>query len=482
MNDMPNINPYKSMLWSFNPERVYGWEHEIVSLLQVITAADTASFAIYGIRAIGKTTLLKYLRDERGALTHYQAYVGIEYREGKRRLLWIYINFHDLELDTHIFYLMYERLYDELEDSDLLEGISADSPDREESKSRMGRMLRRLIQQLDRKHQMRVVFLMDDFDVAVREDNQVDEHDDRLLRSISQVAVMIIATDDPISALDESYKDDSPLLGILKPEPLGLMSEDAACRLIKEPAEGYCTYRDSEIRMLLDVGGRQPFLLIAACEAYYDIRSRIVDANRAEFTGNAEQMEQLKEQLINRLLAEAHVTNVLNTIWNRHSTYHDIMMHMAKCQREPENCDPAQDNDERAAKLAPRAITFFDPNDQRYHLFSSLFVDYVQRQARLIAQAHTPSSADNVHHNSLTMIDGLPPIDRAVYEKLTQHEGTILTFDDLIRDVWDDGEGTKRALEAAVHRLRRSIPPTHQIKNIRGKGYKYLAPASETQA
>jgi hypothetical protein len=473
MNRMPNINPYKSMLLSFNPDRVYGWEREVVSLLQLITATDTASSAIYGIRAIGKTTLLKYLRDERGALNKYRAHIGIDYQEGNRRLLWIYINFHDLEIDVHIFYLMYERLYDELEDSELLDGINADPPNRDEPKNRMVRILRRLIQQLDRKHQMRVVFLMDDFDVALREENHVDRNDDRLLRSISHIAVLIIATDDPISTLDSKIAHDSPLLGILKPEPLGLLSEEAACQLIREPAENYVQYNETELRMLLDVGGRQPFLLTAACEAYYDIRSTVAEADH-EFD-NPEYIAQLREQLTHRLLAEPHVTNVLNTIWNRHDKYHNLMLSMAHCQRNPENCEPEKVGDVRAAELATRAITYLDSTTNRYRLFSQLFIDYVLRQARLINETGT----DGKTLSPARMIDGLPPIDRAVYEKLTANEGDILTFEDLIRDVWDEGDGTKRALEAAVHRLRRSIPPTHQIKNVRGKGYKYLAPEPE---
>ncbi|MEM6285391.1 MAG: helix-turn-helix domain-containing protein, partial [Chloroflexota bacterium] len=47
------------------------------------------------------------------------------------------------------------------------------------------------------------------------------------------------------------------------------------------------------------------------------------------------------------------------------------------------------------------------------------------------------------------------------------------TFAELLKNVWEDGSGTKRALEAAVHRLRRTIPKDYRIKNVRGEGYKY---------
>ena len=53
-------NPFTTMLATFDPNRFYGREKVLATILPGITAPEPNSFAISGIRTIGKTTLLKY--------------------------------------------------------------------------------------------------------------------------------------------------------------------------------------------------------------------------------------------------------------------------------------------------------------------------------------------------------------------------------------------------------------------------------------
>ena len=451
------------MLLTYQPDNVYGWKQEIASILQVVTASEPTSHAIYGMRAIGKSTLLKFLKDPNGARVHYADYFGGQFaRAGNSHLLWVYIDFHEFAQDDHIFYVMYENLYDELYAEDRLSQIRVDEPDRDLDKNKTARLLRRLLQDLKRSLHIRVVFMLDDFDIPLLSE-QIDPNDDRLLRTVSNEAALIIATDEPITEIDPKIrKEDSPLLGILRPEPIGLISEQAARDLIWEPAaRAGVEFEEPEVNMLLKVGGRQPFLLIATCEVYFDMRPELIEIEDA-FAQPA-MVQQLQEQLVNRLLVLPHVNNVLNLMWAKNAKYQDTLIEMSQM-----GCKGVNGTD--AAALATRAMAFRDPQTHNYHIFSELFADFVRKQANITKNAQQAPEA-----SLMLIINGLPPIDRAVFEQLAQHRGEVCTFEDLLQAVWVEGDGTKRALEAAVHRLRRAVPRGHEIKNVRGKGYKYIS-------
>lgn len=461
------VNPYKFMLLKFQPHRVYGWEREIASILQVVTAPEPVSYAIYGIRAIGKSTLLKFLKHRRGAVRRYQPYVHDDYRANRKRLIWVYINFHHLFEDIHVLYLMYEGLYEELRLSKLAARVQPDVPNRKWDKRETALRLRELLQTLEEDVHTRVVFLMDDFDIPLvsdEEDHFIRE-DDNLLRTISDEASLIIATDEPISKLRPNITKASPLLGILRPERIGLISEEAAQKLICEPAqEANVTFTSQEVEMLLEVGGRIPYLLAVTCETYFDMRGEMIDLETI-FT-NTTLRDGIKTQLIERLLLLPHVDNVLSMIWYKHEALHDMLIKMARSE-----CCSFTGAEAEQVELYSLA---YPHGKEGYRIVSSLVAEYVRRKAVgvEIQNGHLDAALAKI-------IDGLPPIDRGVLEYLAAREGQVCTFEELLAAVWEDGTGTKRALEAAVHRLRRTVPNGHQIKNVRGAGYKYIIANSE---
>lgn len=467
--DISKLNPYKTMLLTFDPRRVYGWERAISNVLQVVTAAEPASYAIYGFRAIGKSTLLKYLKHPQGAVIHYEQYLHPDFaRGGLWRLVWVYINFHELESDMHIFYVIYQAVYDELDMEDLLEDIAPPEPDPDLDENRTVRNLRKLLQKLDKFHQCRVVILMDDFDIPLMT-KQVEKDEDRLLRTISYDASMVIATDDPISEIVPLLAQDSPLLGILSPQAIGLIEEPAARRLIKEPAAAVgVTYREREVDLLLNVAGRQPYLLTTACEIYFDMRPSVLDIDTMLQTSTL--LYQLREQLMNRLMVLPHVNTTLNLMWSKHEAQRELLVEMGRA--EAEGVVESKD----AQHLVLRGMAYQDANTGNYRIFSSLLADFVRRQA----SSHEQNGA-NGRQDSLMQVAGtLKPIDRAVFEYLVDRRGEVCTFAELIKAVWPENEGTKRALEAAVHRLRRDMPPGHEIHNERGRGYIYVASEVES--
>lgn len=74
--------------------------------------------------------------------------------------------------------------------------------------------------------------------------------------------------------------------------------------------------------------------------------------------------------------------------------------------------------------------------------------------------------------------NNLTPLESLLLEALMLNAGQVLTFDDLISDVWGPGGGSPEMLRQLVRRLRSKIEanPTkpHFIQNLPGLGYAFL--------
>ncbi|MCU0496082.1 MAG: winged helix-turn-helix domain-containing protein [Anaerolineae bacterium] len=453
-------NPYTPMLLTYHPKHFYGRERELIGILQVLTAPYTSGHAIHGIRTIGKTTLLKFLKDKNGALKRYEQYINAEYRPGgTRQLLFIYLNFHTFGEDDNLFYLLLDHLHHEF--ADLAQHTSPRFGQYEVTTPRqeLVNQLKRVLQQLDNQA-IRVVFLMDDFDTPL---DQLDNHDDGLLRVISDHAVIIIATEAPIAELRPDFGQSSPFLGILRPETLGLLSDQAARDLINQPLrEMSLSYTASETEFLIEVGGKQPFVLTTACEHYYEMSSDYADLKH--WLDDAKERGHFSEQFLFRLMSQPHLHRIFQLQWNKLSDpERHVLMEIARES-------PKELNREQsviAARLVSKALIQWDLKHGVYGIFSALFTLFIERQDQQQSASHIAVIA--------VSSENLTPIDGALLRYFQQHEGRVCTFEELLDAVWEDNDKSKRALEAAVHRIRKTLRPDEAIKNIRGKGYKFVA-------
>jgi hypothetical protein len=456
-------NPYTPMLLTYTPKRFYGRENEIASILQLVSAPEPGGHAIYGIRTIGKTTLLKYLKDKNGALNHYEAFVSVEYRTGgEKRLFFVYVNFHIFSEGESVFYVMLAQLDEDLQNDDTGELVQFPAYDDETPRQELVNILRRILHRLDHRG-IRVVFLLDDFDEPLK---TIDIYDDGLLRTLNDYAALIIATEDPISLLRPDLGDSSPLLGILRPDAIGLLSERSARELVCKPAhEVNIELTDEEGEFLIGIAGRQPFLLTAACELYFEMRSEYPDiAYRLQDTSGR---GSLQTQFLSQLSGQLHVTRVLQSTWNRlRPEEHRILYNLNRSPR----TDLTGELSKIAAGLVNKGLIYWDVKDSVYCIFSQLFAEFIQRTYGSSAAKTLP-----IPIQPKQPIDNLTPIDSALLKYFIDHKDRICTFEELLDAIWVDGEKSKRALEAAVHRVRKALGPNEQIKNIRGIGYKFVS-------
>ncbi|MCL4256859.1 MAG: AAA family ATPase, partial [Anaerolineae bacterium] len=269
-------NPYSRLLHLFDADHFYGRADEIIVILQVITAPHPTSQAIYGSRTIGKTTLLNYLKDPDGAMKTYQNFIHSAYQVGGGRYLhFVYINLNLFTEGDEFFFILLMSLENSLDDDDSpAPDFQIAEYDNQMPKQQLHHILREALKRLD-DGGVRVVFLLDDFDNVVM---ILEPEDDHLLRTLADVAPFIIATERPIPEMRPDIVETSPLLGILRPSALGLLTNTSAQDCIKGPArEANMTLSDAETQFLLSIGGKHPFLLLSVCESYYDTRREYPD-------------------------------------------------------------------------------------------------------------------------------------------------------------------------------------------------------------
>lgn len=472
-------NPYTAMLLTYHAGRFYGREREIINILQVITAAEPNGHAINGIRTIGKTTLVKFLKDPSGALREYEGFISPDYRVGgRRRLLFVHTNFHHFQEGDSIYLVMLMQLEDELEASDFDPSMRWHGSARDwgqADRQQIVEVLRSALHDLDKSQSVRVVFFLDDFDRPLR---TIDPVDDGLLRTLSDLAVLIIITEDPIVELRPDIdKTSSPLLGILRPEYIGLLSTSAARMLIHEPAkEADVTFSSQEEDFLLTIAGRQPFLLTAACELYFEMRRDYPELG-GRLDAEADRAT-LSRQMLARLSSMPHITSVLQITWTRLDGEEQAAL--AALARPGVHGGAETEYATVAARLANKGLTCLDDFGGDTMLFSQLFSEFVRRVASPSSPVgpFQPSAA----HASTADGEHLSPIDRALLDYFLEHHGQVCSFEDILDAVWEDGEKSKRALEAAVHRLRKHLRPGQQIKSVRGIGYKFIAERAYSRA
>jgi hypothetical protein len=122
----------------------------------------------------------------------------------------------------------------------------------------------------------------------------------------------------------------------------------------------------------------------------------------------------------------------------------------------------------------------WDEGSPAYTVFSPLLLDF-------LSHASPPAGG--------SMPQSPPPaLDPAVYQDLTkieanllryfeQHSQTLVSTDQLLADVWRRPNASTRRVQEAIRRLRLQLeqqtPPIGEIKNERGRGYRFV-PAQPT--
>jgi hypothetical protein len=335
------------------------------------------------------------------------------------------------------------------------------------TKQELHTILRDTLRRLDEMG-VRVVFMLDDFDTAVM---VLTIEDDHLLRTIADIAPFIIATERPIPELRPDIVEASPLLGILRPSALGLLSADSAKSLIRQPAQNSGIFiSDNEVAFLMNIGGKHPFLLLSVCEFYFNMRRDYPDLPK--LLSNQDNWGNIRNQFISRLLNLSHIKTVLQRTWTTLSSDEQrVLLYIADENDTPQTPDTVL----IAGRLLNKALAELDFQYGVYRISGELLQEYLNRYTTKPPTQPKTSTATMLTANAKRLIQTLSPIDRNVFRYLVKNPNRVCTFEELLDAVWTDTDKSKRALEASIHRLRRHLTDGQEIQNIRGRGYKYIA-------
>ncbi|MCU0479680.1 MAG: winged helix-turn-helix domain-containing protein [Anaerolineae bacterium] len=462
-------NPYSRLLHLFDADHFYGRTDEIIVILQVITAPHPTSQAIYGSRTIGKTALLNYIKDPNGALYTYRDFLYSAYHVGGGRYLhFVYINLNLFTQGDELFFILVTSLENSLDDDNSpVSEFEFASYHNHMTKQELHTILRDTLRRLDEMG-VRVVFMLDDFDTAVM---VLTIEDDHLLRTIADIAPFIIATERPIPELRPDIVEASPLLGILRPSALGLLSADSAKSLIRQPAQNSGIFiSDNEVAFLMNIGGKHPFLLLSVCEFYFNMRRDYPDLPK--LLSNQDNWGNIRNQFISRLLNLSHIKTVLQRTWTTLSSDEQrVLLYIADENDTPQTPDTVL----IAGRLLNKALAELDFQYGVYRISGELLQEYLNRYTTKPPTQPKTSTATMLTANAKRLIQTLSPIDRNVFRYLVKNPNRVCTFEELLDAVWTDTDKSKRALEASIHRLRRHLTDGQEIQNIRGRGYKYIA-------
>jgi hypothetical protein len=447
-------NPFRNHTPVIEPTEFYGRDTEILRVAQHIR--DWQIFAISGEPRIGKTSLLYYLVDPKGARARddFSAYI-----EEPANYLFVLVELQllprrrGLEFWRYVFdRLVEEAKRAEFETEEMHKkyvSIQDSASDYYEVQAGFESYLQIL--------KRNVVLFFDDFDIVIQnfapeEAIQVTDK----LRTLKGSSVWssrlnyIIASTDPLVRLFEanSLTNPSPLTNIITLiPPLGLLEQEAIDELIQNPLQQtHEHFTRDDITFLQQLAGRHPDFLKIAC--YY-----LLEARRKGYCDYIDVRQSIDH--------DANVRLRMNRLWERmeqaeeleHLPFREVLLQVAQGQNAT--------NSHAFTELRLRGL--IDSAISPPRIFADLFRTFIM-------QKKSSSPALPADTPDLTVLES------RLYSYLVAHLEQTCSRQELQAAIWGKNiPSSPDALEQLVKRLRKKIEANPEqslaLFNIRGQGY-----------
>lgn len=465
-------NPFSLMLRHYTPDRFFGRQRELDQVIGHILSGN--SLSLFGMRTLGKSTLMHYLRDREGAYTHYpqlfQPDASSEDVPHFDQLLFVPANFYGWNQRNQAV-PFYAKLLEELKE--VLRLTSGPKATYQHNERDPYQMLRLYLKDLRRNSKKHVIFMLDDLDAFI---HTVDPPLDASIRALSSDAAFIMITEEALNDLrdaekyPEASRTQSFLFQILNLINLPPLDEEAAHQLMTVPLNG-SPWPQEEQQFVLDAAGRQPLLLTIACEAFLEFREAM-QVERGTIAEN--QREIFMPRFIRKLLKLPVVLQTLRIFWNKMAEGERAVLKQLAAGRAFHEFKASLLLD----KLVSKALVYVD-SQGGYHVFSELFATFISEidQAPRYQEVIDPATTlDRIRQS-------LGQKDQRLLDYLQKHRDNPCTFEDLLRDIWGlpPSNKGKSILEVAIHRIRRAFDAAglsggDYIENVRGVGFRYVGP------
>ncbi|MCB0076889.1 MAG: winged helix-turn-helix domain-containing protein [Anaerolineales bacterium] len=451
---MPQNNPYLNRLPVTAPSQFYGRRADVERLLQNITAVEAPqSVSVTGIRRIGKSSLLNFLRHSEGAREAFPEYFSTAYQ-----LLFVPIDLsfpkpmrHPDDVSQHspVVEMMHRML--RRYGGKAFPQIEIARPPKTDDFAVQAEALQTLFDQFE-DEDIRTVFLLDGFDAAGKIDKRFEDF--LLLLTRHYQIAYIVSSMKPLHEMLEQGVDS--LFGqIFTTQPLDMLSEADARDLLIEPAKDKGESWEDTLseQLLAQCGGHPDLLKLAGNHRWHLQRSHnavpsldaVLEAMRAD--------------------ADALFKSIFHHLVDGDSAAKSALIALAHDRALPRNGALVRTLKDYGGVIADAS------GDLR--LFSPLYKEWLQLY-------HSGKSGTDIRLEGRWITVGskreqLTETEMRLAQKLLTNRGQTVKRDVLQEYVWGKVDPDSKALDTTVQRLRAKIEedrahPQHLV-TIRGEGY-----------
>ena len=455
-------NPYFDLPLSFDPDAYYGSQTWADFALRGISNTPPRSIELIGLPGMGKTSLLRYLADRKGALTKNKSALQPPFSTRPSLIFPVLVEFRLLPTDMHPFVYLYHRFYEEYRSyrAEVKMPVSEELPDLKEnafpeSSSQATAALDDALTKL-KECGVRPALLFDDFHLAFA---RVNQEETTRLRPWRDRLAYVIVTERRLEKVNPEAAG-SPFYQTLPKVRVGGLTNAEAKRLVAEPAkQAGAPFHIDDVNFVLEQTNGHPHLLILAGGTLWDARNSLLLPESKKVSMLKEYPELLLAQL------EERFRPAFQMYWEHLDETEQAALRAAATKEVASVHYPA------LAFLDQLGIVKFSPQSRNYEPFSQLFKKFIQSKSAMTL----PTLAANGLE-----LSGLEAI---LYEYLKQHPDHICTFDELSQALWGvklaeakDSDLIRRRVQVTVSRLRKKLQEygVGDIVSSRDQGYRLL--------
>lgn len=455
MTASPN-NPYFRLSLTFNPDLFFGSQEWVDLTLQMVTSRPPRSLELMGLPGMGKSSLLRYLADPRGALIKHKKALQSPFSLDPTRIFPVLIEFRLLPTGVHPFTYLFGRFQEELKG--YMEGLKGGWPagssiispaDEPRTSAAAAAAIEDALTILNGKG-VRTVFLFDDFHLAF---GLLSHTETNNLRPWRDSAAFIISTERRLDKVNAKAAG-SPFFQSLPVVRFGGLGPAEATRLTGKPAENAgWPFHPDDIEFAVARADGHPYLLIVAGSTLWETRVTLGLAKAKKLAVSREYPQLLAGYFRERF------TPTFKMYWEHIEPAEQVAL-KAVAQNESAPDNPA------LVSLEELGLVKFDRKRERHVAFSELFSEFI----RGVAEQHLEKGGI-----------GAKGVEARLHTYLQQNADRICTFDELSKEIWGEEaldmepELLQQRVQVTISRLRKKLQATGvgKIVSVRKMGYRF---------
>jgi hypothetical protein len=450
--------------------RFFGRKNLLEDVVQgVLAPSQPLVFSLVGPTMIGKSRLLKHLASAEGPLLGPDPYQWRpeRFRDGENIIVALY-DCAWPEAQENLSQSINRHLRLQLEPEKRLELDWS----RVERFGSPGQQISQIVEQLNRQYK-RLVLILDNFGHVIRNDHITPDMVNEL-RPLAGELGLIVATREPMHDLNQTLAA-SPLFNLMHQHFVGLLEPQTAEEWVAAYGERVkWEYPVSET--LLEMAGGHPFLLARINDTLMEVQPLL----SGDMPLSADHLS-----LVKLRLAE-HGRPLFEMLWRKlqGSPIKSTMPLVEQLVYTPIDIDQTASEQATALNwlINYAAVTF---TNNKYHLFSPLFQEFLAKQLELEYQLPVNVWPAMALLESVAcpadIFASLTPIEAELLRYFQAHRNTVVSTEQLLADVWNQPDASPRRVQEAIRRLRNSLSgqkqPVGIIENERGFGYRFVPAA-----